>query len=149
MTVRRFWSTLSITSNSSVSLKLLCSDNTTKNYRGTEIIIPFVELTRPYFTTMMEDEGILLEFLSRLPQPLIPIEVSRVLIKIQESELLLLIIINNVWYLSLQSTDWSIPTSATAGSATLCTAVPGRFTPWLSSSSKIVGISFTENENFS
>ena len=45
---------------------------------------------------MMEDEpsyeGILLEFLSRLPQPLIPIEVSRVLIKIQESELLLLML---------------------------------------------------------
>ena len=42
---------------------------------------------------MMEDEGILLEFLSRLPQPLIPIEVSRVLIKIQESELLLLLLL--------------------------------------------------------
>ena len=60
------------------------------DYTRAEIIHPFVELTRPYFTSTMEDEpyeGILLEFLSRLPQPLIPIDVSRVLIKIQESEL--------------------------------------------------------------
>ena len=50
-------------------------------------ILPFVEMTRPHFTIEDEpSEGILLEFLRRLPQPLIPIEVSRVLIKIQESE---------------------------------------------------------------
>ena len=88
----------------------------------------------------MEDEPserILLEFLSRLPEPLIPIEVSRVLIKIQESKLVYIVLVNT--YLSLcQSTGRTIPTCVTAGSATLSTAraVPGRFWPWLSSSAR-------------
>ena len=46
-------------------------------------------LTKPYFTSPIgeaEDERVLLEFLSQLPTPVVPLEVRRVLLRVQESK---------------------------------------------------------------